>query len=77
MYFNVLVRVIIAVMEYSVLTKTTWEERVYLFSLCFHITAYHQRNTGQELKRGRDLETGTDEEAMEECRLLDYSPRLA
>jgi hypothetical protein len=36
-----------------------------LFSLYIHIAVHHQRNSGQELKQVRNLEAGTDVEAME------------
>lgn len=35
-----------------------------MFSLCFHNIA-HQRKSGQELTKSRNLEAGTDAEAME------------
>lgn len=31
-----------------------------LFGLYFHIVVYHLRNSGQELKQSRNLETGVD-----------------
>ena len=49
------------------MTKETWGGKG-LFGLHFHITVHHQRKSEQELKQGRDLETGADAEAMEECR---------
>jgi hypothetical protein len=45
-------------------TKATWGGKS-LFSLHFHITVHHQRKSGQELKQGRNLEAGADEEVME------------
>jgi hypothetical protein len=36
-----------------------------LISLDFYITVHHQRKLGQELKQGRNLETGSDAEAMD------------
>jgi hypothetical protein len=48
-----------------------------LFSLCFHITVHHQRQSGQELIQSRNLEAGTDAEVMEECCLLVCSLWLA
>jgi hypothetical protein len=44
--------------------------------LCFHTTVYHQKKSGQELKQGRNLETGADAEAMEECCFLACSSWL-
>ena len=32
--------------------------------LCFHTTVHHWRNSGQELEQGRNLEAGTEAEAM-------------
>jgi hypothetical protein len=52
--------------------KTTWEGKG-LFSLLFHITVHHQRKSGQELNQNRNLEAGTNAEAMEEYCLLAYS----
>jgi hypothetical protein len=51
--------------------KQVGEERVYLFSLHFHIALHHQRKSGQELKQVRNLEAGAGAEAMEGCCLLD------
>ena len=45
-----------------------------LFSLHFHIAVLHQRKSGLELTQGRNLEAGTDAEAMEEFCLLDFFP---
>ena len=36
-----------------------------LFSLHFHIAVHHQRKSGLDLTQGRNLEAGTDAEAME------------
>ena len=36
-----------------------------LFSLHFHITLHRQRKSGQELTQGRNLEPGTDAEALD------------
>ena len=49
------------------------EEKVYLTL----ITVCHQRKLGQELKQDRNLEAGTDAEAVEEGCLLAFSPWLA
>ena len=38
-----------------------------LFCLRFHITGHHQRKSGQELKQCRNMEAGTDTEAMEDA----------
>ncbi|EDL21040.1 mCG140729 [Mus musculus] len=54
------------------MTKETWGGKG-LFGLHFHITVHHQRKSEQELKQGRDLETGADAEAMEQCRFLTCS----
>lgn len=48
-----------------------------LFGLFFHISVRHQRKSGQELKKGRNLKTEADAEAMEEYCLLACSPWLA
>ena len=40
-----------------------------LFVLCFQITAHHQRKSVQELRFDRNLEAGTDADAMEKCLL--------
>jgi hypothetical protein len=36
-----------------------------LFSYLFHIAVHHQRQSGQELTQGRNLETETDMEAKD------------
>jgi hypothetical protein len=46
------------------------------FSLHFYITVCHQRNSGQELKHGRNLEAEADSEAMEKHCLLACSHGL-
>jgi hypothetical protein len=46
--------------------KTSWGG-MGLFGLHFHITVHHPRKSGQELKPGRNLETGADTEAIEGC----------
>jgi hypothetical protein len=33
-------------------------DRKELFGLLFYITVHHQRNSGQELKQGRNLKAG-------------------
>ena len=43
-----------------------------LFGLYFHITVHYQRKSGQELKQGRNLETGADAEVMEGVLLTDF-----
>jgi len=49
-----------------------------LFGLCLNTAAvHHQRKLGQELKKGRNLETGADAEATEGCHLLACSSWLA
>lgn len=55
----------------NTVTKAAWEVKC-LFGLHFHITVHqtNQRKWGQELKQGRNLETGADAETMEECCLL-------
>jgi hypothetical protein len=35
-----------------------------------HNTIHHQRKSGQELKQAKNLEAGTNTEAMEECCFL-------
>jgi hypothetical protein len=45
------------------MTKASWQGKG-LFDLCLVITVHHQRKSGQELKQGRNLETGADAEAM-------------
>ena len=47
-----------------------------LFDLHFYITIHHQRKPGQEPKQGRNLEAGSDAEAVEECCLLTCSTWL-
>jgi hypothetical protein len=44
---------------------------IYLFGLHFNITYHHQRKSGQEIKRGKNLEAGADAEVVERCCLLD------
>lgn len=39
-----------------------------LFGICFHIIGHHQRESGQELKQGKDPLAGTDAEATDGCR---------
>jgi hypothetical protein len=71
--------------------KQYGEERVYLVS-AFMALSYHGRKSGQELKHGRNLETGADAEDVEEGCLLacshdflsllsyrtqDHSPKMA
>jgi hypothetical protein len=46
-------------------------------SLYFHIAAHHGRQSEQELKQGRNLETGAEAESMEDCCLLACFPWLA
>ena len=46
--------------------KATWGGKD-VFCLHFHITVYHQRKSGQELKQGRNLEPGADAAIMEGC----------
>ena len=48
-----------------------------LFNLYFLIATHYQKKSGQELKQGRNLEAGTDAEAVEECCFLAWSPWLA
>lgn len=38
-----------------------------LFALPFHITVHHRRESGQELRQGKNLEAGVDTEAMKGC----------
>jgi hypothetical protein len=35
--------------------------------MCSEITGHHEGQSGQKLKQGRNLETGTEAEATEEC----------
>lgn len=51
------------------MAKTTWRGEG-LFGLYFHITAHHQKQSGQELTLGMILEIGDDAEAMKEYCLL-------
>ena len=60
---DVLVRVSIAVMKHHG-QKASWEGKG-LFGLHFCIAVHHQRKAGQELKQNRNLEAGTEAEAME------------
>jgi len=53
--------------------KASWGGKG-LFSLHFCIAVHNLRKSGQELKQGRNLETGADTEVMEECCLLSCSP---
>jgi hypothetical protein len=48
------------------MTKTSWGGKG-LFSLHFHIAVHHQRQSGQELKQGKNLEARADAEALEGC----------
>lgn len=48
--------------------KASWGGKG-LFGLHFHIIVHHQRNSGQELKQSRNLETGVGPVAMEEVLL--------
>jgi hypothetical protein len=43
----------------------------------FHIAVHYQRKSGQELKQGRNLETGVNAEVVEGRCLLACSPWLA
>jgi hypothetical protein len=45
--------------------EAIWGEKG-LFGLHFHITVLHQMKSGKELKQGKNLETGTDAESIEE-----------
>ena len=47
------------------MTKKASREGKGLLDLCFYTTVPHQRKSGQELKQGRNLEAGADEEVME------------
>jgi hypothetical protein len=60
---DVLVKVSMALIKHHD-QKASWGGKG-LFSLHFHIAVHHQRKSGQELTRGRDLEAGADAEAME------------
>jgi hypothetical protein len=53
------------------------EEKTYL--ACTSILRYirHPRKSGEDLKEGRNLETGADAEAMEGLCLLAFSSQLA
>ena len=55
------------------MTKATWGRKG-LFALYFHITGHPLRESGQELKQGRNLKPGADAEAMEGHCLLPASP---
>jgi hypothetical protein len=48
-----------------------------LFGLHFHITAHHQRKSGQELKHGRNLEAGTDAEVVKGMLLSSLLPEAS
>ena len=50
----------------NVIKKQVGEKGVYS-SLYFHIAVHHQRTSGQELTRARNLEAGADAESMEGC----------
>jgi hypothetical protein len=69
----ILVRVAIAVMKHYDQSKLGRKGKD-LFDLLFYIIVHHQMMSGQELKQDRNLETGTDEEAMQECCLLACIP---
>lgn len=47
-----------------------------LFHLLIHITVYHQNQGAQELKQGRNLQTGTDVEAVDRCCIQACLPLL-
>ena len=69
--------------------KQTGEERVYLVYISISLRVIKEAGTGQKLKQGRNLEAGTDAEAMEgsclsaspdlhslfSCRTQDHQPR--
>ena len=57
------------------MTKASWEGKG-LFSLWFHITVLHQKESGQELKQMRNLEPEADAEATEGSSLLACFPWL-
>lgn len=44
-----------------------WGERAHVSVLPFHSTVYPQRESGQELKQGRNLKAGADAEIMAWC----------
>ena len=48
-----------------------------LLSSHFQVAVHRQRNSGQELTQGRNLEAGADAEAMEGCCLLACFPWFA
>lgn len=50
------------------MNKPTWGGKG-LFSLHFHSTVDGQKEAGQKLKQGSNLEGGAGAEAMEECLL--------
>jgi hypothetical protein len=54
---------------WNIMTKATWGRKS-LFGLHFYITVHHWRKLGQELKRGKNLEAGTDTDSTEGCCLL-------
>jgi hypothetical protein len=56
--------------------KQVGEERFFCFILHFHITVHHHKKSGQELKQGKNLETGADAEAMEGAACWTASPGL-
>lgn len=68
---SALVRVAVAV-----ITKASWGGKD-LFGFCFHITVYTQRKSGPELTQGRNLVSGADAEAMEECVLACFHGLLS
>ena len=69
--WTILLKVSIAVMKHYD-QKRVKEERIYWLTLPHHTPSHHHRTLGQELKQGRDLEAGTDKEAMEKSA---YFPR--
>jgi hypothetical protein len=66
-------RVSVAVIKYCH-QKQHGAERAYLS----YTSVHHRRKSGQEPKKGMNLEAETEAEVMEQCCLLVYSPtRLA
>lgn len=55
--------------------KQLGAERVYLANT-YHITIYYQRESGEELKQDKNLDTEADAEDMEGCCLLSCSTWL-
>ena len=49
--------------------ETSWGGKG-VFNLHFHIAVHHQRNLGQKLTQGRNLEAEAGAEAIEGCYLL-------